>query len=101
MSSTRYPLTRETTVTETCTRTLVIEDRTYGHTMFELCTFKGDRVEVYEHIDGLATFRGYYDEIAHTAIAADVHPFVVAHMRIHATWWSQYLPGAVSWLNAA
>lgn len=99
---TAWTLTSETVVNERLTSTVVSEARRCGAHVYEIVTFRGGRTEIYQHEDGIAMFRGYYEDISATPLAAAVQPHVVDHLRRHRQGWQQmgYLPGAEGWLAA-
>lgn len=67
---------------------------------FELTTFRGGKLEVYrEYADqpGMFEFLGYYQDLASSPVAAQVHPFIAAHQAVCRQACEGWLPGAAAW----
>lgn len=90
-----------TTANTTLTQTL----GTLNGRAYELATYKGGRVELYEEYadqPGLRAFVGYADEVLPhlpATFARDLAPLFRAHHQAHADFWATYLPGAERWIH--
>lgn len=97
--TTEHNMTTQTTANRTLTTTRA----TIGGRRYEVVTYRGRRVELYEEYadqPGLLAFVGYLEEVLPllpATAARDLAPLFEAHEKAHAAFWAEFLLGASTW----